>query len=378
VAEKNMKKVLFLMSQNDLGGHTRFVVNLIGELQKSNVECVMYVPIFSHYYYTTKILTGGKSLKKLVRFFLGHLLRSSLLFDSGPRAKLMIGGESVKIKRYLLSPKMRVLNEFDKVFTSAHWHVNELEEIGYMHREKLIHILHHAHSENRNVIEEYFQDGSLCTLASSQATFKACQSLEIVITETIPLGVRTDEAFTKTFEDTKIIQKATLMAPTITFFFYNHSRKNPDLIYDTISKMLITTNFNIVVLGNGFVKNYEDSRLSVFENLTDLEYFQKISQSTLFVYISKFEGFGLPPLEAMSFGVPTLASCVGAVPEYGRHRENILMVAVDIDSDSLLSQIRIALADFKALKLIAESGRVTAKEYSIANTAKKYLAHIDT
>lgn len=372
-----MKKVLFFMSQNDLGGHTRFVVNLIGELKESNVECVMYVPIFSHYYYTTKILTGGKSIRKLVRFFLGHLLRSRLLLDSAPKAKLMIGGESIKIKRYLLSPKMRVLNEFDKVFTSAHWHVNELEEIGYTDRKKLIHILHHAHSENRNVIEEYFKDGSLCTLASSQATFKACQSLEIVITETIPLGVRTDGAFTKTFEHTGIRQKTTLIGPTVTFFFYNHSRKNPDLIYDTIAKMLISTNFNIVVLGNGFVKKHGGHRLSVFENISDIEYFQKIAQSTLFVYISKFEGFGLPPLEAMSFGVPTLASRVGAVPEYGRDRENIFMVAADIDSDSLLSRICIALADFETLELIAESGRVTANEYSITNTAKKYLAHIN-
>jgi len=378
VAQKNMKKVLFLMSQNDLGGHTRFVVNLMGELEKSNVECVMYVPIFSHYYYTSKILVGGRSLKKLARFYLGHLLRSKLLFNSGPRAKLMIGGDSIKIERYLLSPKQRVLLNFDKIFTSAHWHVNELEENGYSDRSKLIHILHHVHSENSNDIETYFKDGSLIVFVSSQATLRACQLAKIAVTETVPLGVRTDEDFINAIEIKKPVHKPINRAPTITFFFYDHTRKNPSLIYDTISKMLIETNFNIVVLGNGFVKTCKDSRLNVFENLTDKEYFQKISESTLFVYISKFEGFGLPPLEAMSLGVPTLASCVGAVPEYGDDHRNIIIVPVNTDHNSLMSQILMTLADLNVLGLLADSGRSTAQEYSIAITAKKYLNYINS
>lgn len=33
------------------------------------------------------------------------------------------------------------------------------------------------------------------------------------------------------------------------------------------------------------------------------------------VYISLYEGFGFPPLEAMACGVPVIASCAGAIPE---------------------------------------------------------------
>ena len=37
--------------------------------------------------------------------------------------------------------------------------------------------------------------------------------------------------------------------------------------------------------------------------------------ATVFAYPSRYEGFGFPPLEAMAFGVPVVASAAGAVPE---------------------------------------------------------------
>jgi alpha-1,3-rhamnosyl/mannosyltransferase len=40
-----------------------------------------------------------------------------------------------------------------------------------------------------------------------------------------------------------------------------------------------------------------------------------IAGARLLAYPSLYEGFGLPPLEAMSLGVPVVASTAGAIPE---------------------------------------------------------------
>jgi glycosyltransferase involved in cell wall biosynthesis len=57
------------------------------------------------------------------------------------------------------------------------------------------------------------------------------------------------------------------------------------------------------------------SDIKVFENISDnkLGWFYK--NSSVFVYPSFYEGFGLPILEAMSYGCPIIASNVSSIPE---------------------------------------------------------------
>lgn len=55
------------------------------------------------------------------------------------------------------------------------------------------------------------------------------------------------------------------------------------------------------VIFTGFIKNIE---LPIFYNASEI-----------FVYPSLYEGFGLPPLEAMSCGIPVITSKVSSIPE---------------------------------------------------------------
>ena len=47
----------------------------------------------------------------------------------------------------------------------------------------------------------------------------------------------------------------------------------------------------------------------------DAIFYELMRRASVFVFPSRYEGFGLPPLEAMRLGVPTVVSTAGALPE---------------------------------------------------------------
>ncbi len=49
--------------------------------------------------------------------------------------------------------------------------------------------------------------------------------------------------------------------------------------------------------------------------LSDSVFYALMKRAGIFVFPSRYEGFGLPPLEAMRLGVPTIVSTAGALPE---------------------------------------------------------------
>ena len=57
------------------------------------------------------------------------------------------------------------------------------------------------------------------------------------------------------------------------------------------------------------------ARIVVTGRIDDAQRADLLAGATLLAYPSRYEGFGLPPLEAMSVGTPVLATAVGALPE---------------------------------------------------------------
>jgi glycosyltransferase involved in cell wall biosynthesis len=57
------------------------------------------------------------------------------------------------------------------------------------------------------------------------------------------------------------------------------------------------------------------ARIRITGRIDDVQRADLLAGATLLAYPSRYEGFGLPPLEAMSAGTPVLATAVGALPE---------------------------------------------------------------
>jgi glycosyltransferase involved in cell wall biosynthesis len=91
----------------------------------------------------------------------------------------------------------------------------------------------------------------------------------------------------------------------------------------------------------------------------------------LFVYLSLFEGFGLPPLEAMARGIPVLTSDTTSLPEVVG--EAGLMVSPR-SLDGVVEGMRRVLTDAALAEKMRQAGRVRARQFSWERTARETLA----
>jgi glycosyltransferase involved in cell wall biosynthesis len=96
--------------------------------------------------------------------------------------------------------------------------------------------------------------------------------------------------------------------------------------------------------------------------------------ASLFVYPSYYEGFGLPPLEAMACGVPVITSNATSLPEVlggaGRQFEAR-------NSDDLCRTMREVLQNESHAKALGEAGVKRARHYNWDHTAKCFIQGLE-
>jgi len=95
-----------------------------------------------------------------------------------------------------------------------------------------------------------------------------------------------------------------------------------------------------------------------------------LSGATAFAYPSLFEGFGLPPLEAMACGVPVVCSNTGSVPEV------VGDAALTFDpfrTDDIAAALRRILTDAALRADLSARGRARAVHFSWRTTAELTL-----
>jgi glycosyltransferase involved in cell wall biosynthesis len=92
--------------------------------------------------------------------------------------------------------------------------------------------------------------------------------------------------------------------------------------------------------------------------------------ATVCVYPSLFEGFGLPPLEAMACGCPVLASSIGAVREVCAEAA---LLADPLDVNELARQMTRMAGDETLRRRLREAGLVRARQFDWNRTAAATL-----
>jgi glycosyltransferase involved in cell wall biosynthesis len=109
-------------------------------------------------------------------------------------------------------------------------------------------------------------------------------------------------------------------------------------------------------------KDGTSEHLRILERVSEEDKVRLYNSADVYVLPTRYEGFGLPPLEAMAAGCPVIASDIPVVDEVVRHEENGLLVPRN-DPRALADSIARMLGDDALRARLIQNGFETLKRF---------------
>jgi len=167
--------------------------------------------------------------------------------------------------------------------------------------------------------------------------------------------------------------------PYFVFVGAIHPRKNIAKILEAFEDFKSTGNYNHKLLLVGKKKWWTSEMEETFQtmkykgdvifkdNMNAQQVAQAIGAADALLYVSTFEGFGIPILEAMKCGVPVITSDVSSMPEVAG---NAALLCSPFKSDSISEQMKRLVHEPNLSNSLIEKGLVRAKGFSWDKTSE--------
>ncbi|MEN3780832.1 glycosyltransferase family 4 protein [Priestia megaterium] len=185
------------------------------------------------------------------------------------------------------------------------------------------------------------------------------------------------EHITEIKEDTSIIEKYELdKKPFILAVSSMSPNKNFNGVVKSIEHLDKNNEINIVIAGGvhpkvfGGANNFRSDQVKHVGYITDNELKTLYKNALCFVYPSYYEGFGLPPLEAMSLRCPVIVSDRASLPEVGG--ANVLYCNPDDPAD-IAQKISLMIKNSNINQEYKDKGYKRSKDFSWYKCAQGLL-----
>lgn len=154
---------------------------------------------------------------------------------------------------------------------------------------------------------------------------------------------------------------------------YIHAHKNVRVLLEAFGKL---PDQRLVLFGSSGAADYAARGIAVPDNVfflgrvSDEALTSLMAHARMFLFPSRTEGFGLPPLEAMLLGCPTICAVAGALPE----NCGDAVLYCDPDQPEAWRQTIARLWEDEGERLrIGEAGRLRAQAFRWQASARSYL-----
>jgi glycosyltransferase involved in cell wall biosynthesis len=157
------------------------------------------------------------------------------------------------------------------------------------------------------------------------------------------------------------------------------------LAFKKVKKKALFKKYQLVLVGGS---NYFYKRLEVFarrKKVKDVKFLGLVKDSSIFntifkkaevfVFPSLYEGFGIPPLEAMARGIAVTASYTGSIPEISG---NAALYFDPYNIGDMADKIKKILKDKNLQKKLVQKGKKRIEKFNWQITAKKTLEIYNT
>lgn len=189
-----------------------------------------------------------------------------------------------------------------------------------------------------------------------------------------PEGIR--GAFRDSVFDEQLARRLSLHGDYLLFAGTQEPRKNLDRLIEAFAalghrdlQLLIAgpPGWGSIDLPGLARKLHVADRVRFSGYLTDAELGSLMAGARAFVFPTLYEGFGLPPLEAMAAGIPVVAARTGSLPEVLGEAP---FYCDPLDSGSIAAAIQTATEDESARSKAIEEGKHQTAKYTWRETAR--------
>ena len=216
---------------------------------------------------------------------------------------------------------------------------------------------------------------------SNSVKTELCEALGIH-PDKIAVTPEAPRAVFKRREDPELLRRLGIQGDFILFVGTIEPRKNLRRLVRAFDQLLRNTSFapKLVIAGgqgwmmDNFVSFINErglaDRVCLTGYLQDDDLCALYSACTAFIYPSLYEGFGLPPLEAMACGAPVITSRTPALMETVGSAARLVEPE---DVDDIAHAMAELLSDKSVRQHYAELGKVHVKQFSWEQTARQTL-----
>ena len=217
----------------------------------------------------------------------------------------------------------------------------------------------HLKSDYKDLIDNVYKNNNINKITISEGMQKEFYDLGCEFNGVLPLGVD------HTIFNNNLDFKNNVIH--ILLYFSLTPRKNGVNGLKALEKIKNKhSNLKFSIIGD-CMDNFPDW-CDTYNSLSDSDLSRLYQTVDIFIYPSLYEGFGLPPLEAMACSTAVIASHTGEAKKYAVHRDNVMLLDTGDPSEIELLANEL-ISDNILVNKLKKNARLISEKYTWSNSA---------